>query len=485
MTGWQALDLDLLLLVNQRLGFPAMTSVMSVVTEKANWLVPLILVAVWLAWWGSSDNRFLAPILGARRGVNGWPVLLGMVLAVSLADFGSNAIKHAIGRQRPCRDPAVSDLVDCRHHVSGNRSFPSSHAANSAAMATMVIASIGGPAGCVAGGLAFVTGFSRVYLGVHYPSDVLAGWIVGIGHGLLAWAVLRRRLLGPRLSSFTAPLRRGVAHTGRETVGAPWETLPLVTPDGYELEAFLNRASGREIVIVLHGLSSGCMAASPVAASLGARDLSVMMVPLRGHEWHPCPRSTGGIDECFDLIGAIGAAEDAGWKPESIMLYGYSMGACVALRTCGLLPACLLPGGVIADAPFVSFERSARRKLGPLRSRLLMATVPHPVAGALAELDLHLYCSLIDPACRVVFMAGERDSICTIEDVSGLRDVTPGASMIALEGRGHPVWRYGFDTDPQIDAALDWSLERIRAGDGARAALVDESGRLYDDTRSS
>jgi len=37
----------------------------------------------------------------------------------------------------------------------------------------------------------FLIGFSRVYLGVHYPSDVMAGWCVGLGWALLCWTVVR------------------------------------------------------------------------------------------------------------------------------------------------------------------------------------------------------------------------------------------------------------------------------------------------------
>jgi undecaprenyl-diphosphatase len=49
--------------------------------------------------------------------------------------------------------------------------------------------------------LMVLVGFSRVYLGVHYPSDVLAGWMLGLGWAIVCWLVLRalqrRRVVEP------------------------------------------------------------------------------------------------------------------------------------------------------------------------------------------------------------------------------------------------------------------------------------------------
>ena len=105
----------------------------------------------------------------------------------------SSAIKHWVGRPRP-------DLVAHLDHV-GSQSFPSGHALNSTLfylVAALLLADFlrGRVARWgvyfAATGLILATGISRIALGVHYPSDVIAGWLIGVAwFGL--WFSLTRR----------------------------------------------------------------------------------------------------------------------------------------------------------------------------------------------------------------------------------------------------------------------------------------------------
>jgi len=104
------------------------------------------------------------------------------VAAVLSSGIGlSSAIKHWVGRPRP-------DLVAHLDHV-GSQSFPSGHALNSTLfylVAALVLACFLPHRGlrfgvyCAATGLILATGISRIALGVHYPSDVVAGWLIGV-----------------------------------------------------------------------------------------------------------------------------------------------------------------------------------------------------------------------------------------------------------------------------------------------------------------
>jgi undecaprenyl-diphosphatase len=166
------LDREFLLAVNRTLANPLFDLLMPMLSNK--WLGILLAGAA-------------TPLLLARGGRRTWGLILAMVAAVALADLGGNLLKQLFQRLRPCH--AVADL---RVLAGCTRSFslPSNHAANMAAVAVVVW--LGGRrrnwslvVGLLLGGVMY----SRLYLGVHYPSDVLVGalWGAGVGGALAGW----------------------------------------------------------------------------------------------------------------------------------------------------------------------------------------------------------------------------------------------------------------------------------------------------------
>jgi undecaprenyl-diphosphatase len=126
-------------------------------------------------------------LLAQRQGRHA-VVLAGVVL---LAWLTKDTAKHLFGRARP-------DLVPHEVFVS-SASFPSGHTTMGTALSLTlaVLASMYGPSGrgrlLIYGSavlLAGLVGFSRVYLGVHWPSDVLAGWCLGAFWAATAWVGL-------------------------------------------------------------------------------------------------------------------------------------------------------------------------------------------------------------------------------------------------------------------------------------------------------
>lgn len=116
-----------------------------------------------------------------------------LVAAVSLGALLNRALKVGFARPRP-------DIVAHGAHVT-TESFPSGHSANSAIvylMLGMMLARVEASHAakvfiftvCVA--LTLMVGLSRLYLGVHWPTDVLAGWAVGASWVLICWYVLLR-----------------------------------------------------------------------------------------------------------------------------------------------------------------------------------------------------------------------------------------------------------------------------------------------------
>ncbi|HEY5909623.1 MAG TPA: glycosyltransferase family 39 protein [Verrucomicrobiae bacterium] len=141
-----------------------------------------------------SGNVFFVPVVvllallliwkGGRRGLI---CVLMMALVVAIGDgFICNTLKAAVGRVRPCL--ALED-ARCLLGRSGSGSFPSSHAANwfSGAMVALIYYR---RSAWFMLPLAGLVGFSRVYNGVHYPSDILGGAVIGAGYAAaVVWLV--------------------------------------------------------------------------------------------------------------------------------------------------------------------------------------------------------------------------------------------------------------------------------------------------------
>lgn len=122
---------------------------------------------------------------------NGWKaiaiVLLAGLLILCSDQLTSGVIKNVVKRPRPSHVEAIKEQIHLvNDYHGGPYGFPSSHAANSFALAVFVMLVLRGKdkgLKYVLLSYAILVSYSRVYLGVHYPGDIFFGMLVGAGLG--------------------------------------------------------------------------------------------------------------------------------------------------------------------------------------------------------------------------------------------------------------------------------------------------------------
>jgi len=166
-------DTQLFLFLNG-LNSPFWDHVMVFASGKLTWL-PFYLLLVYFI---------------ARK--HGWKTLwwlLAIALVVTAADqISSGIFKNTFQRLRPCHNPDLQGFIHLVGRCGGQFGFVSSHAANTFGVAVFLSLLFRNRWATL--GLLFWAAFvsySRIYIGVHYPGDVICGAIIGAGVGIAIW----------------------------------------------------------------------------------------------------------------------------------------------------------------------------------------------------------------------------------------------------------------------------------------------------------
>ena len=185
------LDLAILKFINHTIANPVLDIIFRYIGDFRLWAIPIFITVILLLWKGGARGRWL----------------VGMsILTVILVDGSIHLIiKPLFHRLRPSHvDPAITwlQLIAGR---GGTYGFPSSHAANTFSQA-VIVGAFYKRSRIYMFVFAILVSISRVYLGVHYPSDILGGAVYGALIGVLILY----------LAGILVPEQRALYFPGRE-----------------------------------------------------------------------------------------------------------------------------------------------------------------------------------------------------------------------------------------------------------------------------
>jgi len=173
------IDVQVFFLINKTLANPFTDYFMPFITDINHWKIFYLIMFLYLMIGAGKKGRIVGIVL--------------ILLVITSDQLSSNLIKHTFERVRPCN---VLQGVHLLVGATQSFSFPSSHAVNNFAGAVVLshfypkfrISFYTG---------AFLMAVSRIFVGVHYPSDVLGGTVIGIVVGLFfvfLWDTINKKL---------------------------------------------------------------------------------------------------------------------------------------------------------------------------------------------------------------------------------------------------------------------------------------------------
>lgn len=158
-------------------------------TQWVNDFLDAVMPFIRNQWTWAPLYLFLLIFMPANYGRKGWMWCVFFLMAFAIGDYVSaSIIKPYYVRLRPCNNPYLKDIVHLLVPCGSGLSFPSSHATNHFAMGIFSAVTLRKKARWiwpVAILWALSVGYAQIYVGVHYPGDVVVGGLLGSSVGLL------------------------------------------------------------------------------------------------------------------------------------------------------------------------------------------------------------------------------------------------------------------------------------------------------------
>lgn len=178
----QELDTSLFVYLNS-LGSETFDKFWLIITSQLNW-TPVFLLFFFLIY----------KTIGGKQTLF---VILFIAVLIAFTDQTTNFVKHTFERLRPCNNPEINSFIRIVQ-VRKSFSFFSGHAANTMAVATFLFLVLKSRLKYL--GFLFlwplIFAYSRIYLGLHYPGDILSGYFFGAIFGFVTFKIYQK--LKPR-----------------------------------------------------------------------------------------------------------------------------------------------------------------------------------------------------------------------------------------------------------------------------------------------
>jgi undecaprenyl-diphosphatase len=184
------LDTALLRLLNVELTHPFLDRFIPLFSYFDKWIIPFIILLI---------------VIVIQERLKGVLIVVGLGLTILLSETISTwVVKELVDRIRPCHIHEWVRLIE--GYCPKSPAFTSSHATNICAAITFLSFFFPRWLLFIMVPLAIIVGYSRVYLGVHYPLDVLGGALCGVGCGWGVFVVFQN-LIFPRIGIEVKPAR--------------------------------------------------------------------------------------------------------------------------------------------------------------------------------------------------------------------------------------------------------------------------------------
>jgi undecaprenyl-diphosphatase len=135
---------------------------------------------------------FLIFHLVKREGWKFYIPIIGIIIVITICDqVTSGFMKPFFERPRPCHEPSLQGLVNIIKGCGGAYGFASSHAANTFGLATFFHLIFKNKYTVMLLFWAALVSYSRVYLGVHYPGDIIVGGAIGCLSAYLIFSLIQ------------------------------------------------------------------------------------------------------------------------------------------------------------------------------------------------------------------------------------------------------------------------------------------------------